>query len=351
MNYNNTKAKQKSALMKKIILLGLVIAATISATKVKAQQDPMFTKYMFNTLIFNPAYAGSKEHMSITLLHRDQWWGLDGGPTTQTLTVHTPLKGNKIGIGGSLLHDDIGPTKEIKLNGYYAYRISFNDGKSKLSFGLSGGVSNWQADWSQLDIDDQVDPVFQGKQVEWIPKAGAGIFYYNPNFYIGLSAPNVLPASLDIEGGGTPNELTAQTYNHYYLGGGLILPFNLSRTIIFKPSFLIKNSNLFGVFSQDEASNVGAPTEFDIDVSLLFYEALWVGMSFRSAFEGFNGESSYDSADIWFAYFLRNGFRVGASFDYTLTELQQPAVGSFEIILGYEFAYKESAILTPRYFF
>ena len=97
--------------------------------------------------------------------------------------------------------------------------------------------------------------------------------------------------------------------------------------------------------------NVGAPTEFDIDLSLLFYEALWVGASFRSAFEGFNGDSSFDSADIWVAYFLRNGFRVGAAFDYTLTELQRPAQGSFEVILGYEFSYKESAILTPRYFF
>ena len=98
--------------MKKILLLGLIVVLISNVGQ--AQQDPMFTKYMFNTLIFNPAYAGSKEHMSMTLLHRDQWIGLsEGRPTTQTLTLHSPIKGNRIGVGGSLLHDDIGPTKEI----------------------------------------------------------------------------------------------------------------------------------------------------------------------------------------------------------------------------------------------
>ena len=137
----------------------------------------------------------------------------------------------------------------------------------------------------------------------------------------------------------------------------MILPLNLSRTLIFKPSFLVKNSNLFGEF-QDRTTqgpvgvgDVGAPTEFDIDLSLLFYEALWLGVSFRSAFEGFNGTSSFDSADIWMAYYLRNGFRIGVAYDYTLTEINQASDLSFEVVVGYEFSYKESAILTPRYFF
>lgn len=334
------------------LLLGVLLLLTIQS--VQAQQDPMFTKYNFNTLIYNPAFAGSKEHMSMTLLHRDQWYGLDGGPTTQTLTIHSPASGNRIGLGGSILHDDIGPTKEIKLSGYYAYRISFNDGKSKLSFGLSGSVSNWQANWSELKLDNTADPAFMVNQQRWMPNAGVGVYYYNPYFYMGLSVPNLFNNRFDENGMGMtgPNDpLQAMQVRHYYLGGGLILPFDQSRTIIFKPSFLIKNSNLFGEFQTNSLGNVGAPTEFDIDLSFLFYEALWVGASFRSAFEGFNGDSSYDSADIWMAYFLRNGFRVGASFDYTLTDLRPAAQGSFELVLGYEFSYKESAILTPRYFF
>lgn len=333
--------------MKKIILLGLTLVFLSNVGQ--AQQDPMFTKYMFNTLIFNPAYAGSKDHMSVTLLHRDQWVGMEEGrPTTQTLTVHTPIKGNRIGVGASLLHDDIGPTKDIRLSGYYAYRMSFNGGKSRLSLGVSASVNQFSANWNELVLNNSVDPVFATNPENAIsPNAGAGIFYYNDHFYLGLSAPHLLNTRFGKEAG------NAKQYRHYYLGGGLILPLNLSRTLIFKPSFLIKNSNLFGEFQDvtTQIGNVGAPTEFDIDLSLLFYEALWLGVSFRSAFEGFNGTSSFDSADIWMAYYLRNGFRIGLAYDYTLTDIRQASDLSFEVVIGYEFSYKESAILTPRYFF
>ncbi len=330
--------------MRKILCSALLVIFLASFSQ--AQQDPMFTKYMFNTLIYNPAYAGTKDHLSIGLLHRDQWVKLEGAPTTQTLTIHTPLKGKRIAIGGSLLHDDIGISKEIKLNGYYAYHIDFK-GKSRLSVGVSGGVSNWQADFSQLRLDNPNDPSLMGNMQKFLPVVGAGVFYYNDLFYVGFSTPNILPNDL-------PSISTfqnARQYGHYYLAGGLILP--LSSTLVFKPSFLIKNSNLYGAFDKNTngTADVGAPTEFDIDVSLLFYDALWVGMSFRSAFEGFNKSSSIDSADAWLAYYLRNGFRVGVAFDYSLTELQKVSVGSFELVLGYEFDYKESAIMTPRYFF
>jgi type IX secretion system PorP/SprF family membrane protein len=325
--------------MKKILCSTLVVIFFVTFSH--AQQDPMFTKYMFNTLIYNPAFAGTKDHLSIGLLHRTQWVKLDGAPTTQTLTIHTPLKGKRVAVGGSLLHDDIGISKEVKLNGYYAYHINFK-GNSKLSVGVSGGVSNWQADFGDLEIDNPNDPSLMGNMQKFLPIVGAGAFYYNDLFYIGFSTPNILPNDLP----SINTIFNARQYGHYYLGGGLMLP--LSSTLVFKPSFLIKNSNLYGAFGNN---NVGAPTEFDIDVSLLFYDALWVGMSFRSAFEGFNSTSSVDSADAWLAYYLRNGFRVGVAFDYTLTPLQKVSVGSFEMVLGYEFDYKESAIMTPRYFF
>jgi len=95
---------------------------------------------------------------------------------------------------------------------------------------------------------------------------------------------------------------------------------------------------------------VGAPTEFDIDLSLLFYEQFQVGLSFRSAIEAFDDTSSYDSADIWMSYFLPNGLRIGAAFDYPLNDVRTVSPGSFEIMIGYEFDYKEKNIVTPRYF-
>lgn len=331
--------------MKKSYLIFAFLFLTVVS---QAQQDPMFTKYMFNTLIFNPAYAGSKEHMSATVLHRTQWIGLEGAPTTQTITLHTPLKGNRVAIGGSLLHDNIGPTKDIKLSGYYAYRINFNE-TSKLSFGVSATYNNWRTDFSQLNLNSPVDPPFSTYSRNLF-NAGAGIFYYNKNFYAGLSVPHLLNGSLiEPDRDVAEEELQAIQIRHYYLAAGLILPLNSNLT--FKPSVLIKNSNLFGEFGNNVQSNVGAPTEFDIDLSLLMYDALWVGVAFRSAFEYFSEESSTDSFDIWMAYYLRNNMTIGVAYDFSTNDLDKVNSGSFEVILGYDFAYKTSSILTPRYFF
>ena len=140
----------------------------------------------------------------------------------------------------------------------------------------------------------------------WKPNFGAGVFYYTELFYAGLSVPHILDFELYENPQGSPTDFMSKQFRHYFLTAGLAIPFDASRTIVFKPSILIKNVGLFGEFKNDTNvyANVGAPTEMDIDLSFLFYEALWVGMSFRSAFEGFNGDSSYDSADIWMAYFL-----------------------------------------------
>ncbi len=327
----------------------LIFTFLLLALTSQAQQDPMFTKYMFNTLIYNPGYAGAKEHLSVTVLHRTQWIGLEGSPTTQTVTAHAPLKGNRAAIGGSLLHDNIGPTKDIKLSGYYAYRINFSE-TSKLSFGISATYNNWRTDWSKLNLASPTDPAFVADYSKDLFNAGAGIFYYNKNFYAGLSVPHLLNGSLiQPERLIEEEELQAVQIRHYYLAAGLILPINTNLT--FKPSLLIKNSNLFGEFGNDAKSNVGAPTEFDIDLSILMYDALWIGAAFRSSFEYFSDDSSTDSFDIWIAYYLRNNLTIGAAFDFTTNDLDKVNSGSFEIILGYDFAYKTSSILTPRYFF
>ena len=78
-----------------------------------AQQDAMFTKYVFNSLNYNPAYAGAKDHMSIGLLHRTQWWGIEGAPSTQSFFAHTPLKNDRVGVGINIFNDKIGPTNNL----------------------------------------------------------------------------------------------------------------------------------------------------------------------------------------------------------------------------------------------
>ena len=315
-----------------------------------SQQDPMFTKYMFNSLIFNPAYAGSKEHMAITLLHRDQWWNIEGGPRTQSFTIHSPLNEERVALGLGLYNDVIGPTRTVSIMTSYAYRLELGEG-GKLSFGLQAGMMNWQADYTQLILDNPTDFAFMEATPNfWKPNFGVGIFYYTDFFYVGLSVPHILDIELYED---APPDFIARQFRHYFLTAGLAIPLQGSRSTVFKPSILIKNVGLFGEFRNPTHTyaNIGAPTEMDIDISFLFHDALWVGASFRTALEAFvNQTSSFDSVDFWAAYYLRKGFRIGVSYDFTLTQLRPYAQGTFELMLGYEFNYKGEVIQHVRYF-
>lgn len=314
------------------------------------QQDAMFTKYMFNTLTYNPGYAGAKDHLALGLIHRTQWWGIDGAPQTQSFTIHTPMKNERVGIGLNAVNDKIGPTNSLSANISYAYRIPI--GKGKLSIGLQGGVTNWRADWSELTLQSGqgVDDAYAETEPNyWLPNFGAGVYYYTKKFYMGLGVPHLIEYDLRKDEN-INTSLWAKQYRHYFFSTGAAIPLN-GEMLVFKPSILVKNVGLLSNFNKDDAfQDFGAPTEFDVDLSLLFYQTLWVGASFRSAIEAFDDTSSFDSVDIWASYNLANGLRIGAAYDYTLTKLQGPAQGSFEVMLGYEFDYKTKQLVTPRYF-
>lgn len=317
-----------------------------------AQQDPMFTKYMFNSLAFNPAFAGSPEYMSVRLLYRDQWLGLEGAPTTQSFSIHSPVS-EKVGLGLSILNDKIGATGSTTTNLSYAYRIPL--GKGKLSLGLQTGFSNWRANWNELTFKDPsaLDNSFSETNPSyWLFNFGAGAFYYAPKYYIGFSAPHLY--NNDLRGEVRDDvDVWAKQYRHFYFTAGGAIPIK-GDAMIFKPSILIKSVGLFGEFtpSATNPTRVGAPTEFDLDASILFYNTLWVGASIRGAFEAkaFGGDSSFDSADIWVAYYLISGIRVGAAYDFTINKVRDYSRGSFELMLGYDFDFNKKQLNTPRYF-
>lgn len=333
-------------IMRKIFTL--LIAVLCLTTVVQAQQDAMFTKYMFNSLVYNPAYAGSKDYMSIALLHRTQWWNIPGGPNTQSFTIHAPMRNERVGLGFSMINDVIGPTHTISANVSYAYRIPV--GKSKLAIGVQGGVLNWQADWSKLSLEDGTDDAFSEMDPNyWLPNFGAGIYFYNKKFYLGMGVPHLVEYDLREQNINTAQ--WAKQYRHYFFSAGAAFPLN-GDALIFKPSLLVKNVGLFSGGNKDENyQNIGAPTEFDIDMSFMFYNALWVGASFRSSMEVFiDDSSSFDSVDFWASYYLMSGLRIGAAYDYSLTRIQSVAQGSFEVMLGYDFNYVTKQAVTPRYF-
>ena len=315
------------------------------------QQDPMFTKYMFNSLVFNPAYAGSWDHMTVGLIHRSQWVEIDGAPTTQSLTLHTPLKNERIGVGLSLVNDKIGPTNTTGLNLAYAYKIPI--GKMKLSIGLQAGIENYNADWTELETEEGIafDEAFQLGNNKFLPNFGAGLYLSSKKFYIGVSSPQLVEYDLrDSEN--ITTVIWARSARHYYMMAGAAIPLK-GDALVFKPSILVKNVGLFKSNAKEEAfQNIGAPNEFDLDLSLLFQETLWVGVSFRSAFAAFGSaaKSSFDSADIWVSYNLKNGARIGAAYDFPVSDIRTVTSGAFELMLGYEFNYKNTKVVTPRYF-
>lgn len=329
--------------------LTLVAALLVASfTGLKAQQDPMVTKYMFNSLGFNPAYAGSNDHLSLGLLHRSQWVGLEGAPTTQWLFAHSPLKNERVGVGINFTNDVIGPVGTTEGMLSYAYRIPF--GKFKLAIGLQAGVTNWRADWKKLNIQEPNDPSFDATPNKWLPNFGTGLYLSSKHFYTGFGVPKLV--EYDLRNINTPaTAISAKSYRHYYATIGGAIPLG-SENFIFKPSALVKSVSWFSSARKDKNyDNIGAPTEANVDISFFLQQSLWLGSSFRTSLEKFdNNRSSFDSIDFWAQFYLKNGLRIGAAYDYSLTKIQTVSAGSFEVMLGYEFDYHTKKVVTPRYF-
>ncbi len=330
--------------MKKTLTL-FAVAILFATQTTHAQQQAQFTQYMFVPLVFNPAYAGARDHMAINVLHRTQWVSVEGAPATQAFTIHSPLQSERIGLGFGLVNDKIGPMNTLNLNASYAYRIPMGD--AKLSIGLQGGFTNWRADWSKLTKVDINDPAYQGNLNLWKPNFGVGLYYYSKSFFIGAACPQLIEWSLREN----PQEsIWARQYRHFYgsVGGAI----NLSgEDLVFRPMILVKNSGWLSRFNKDVAfKNTAAPTSVDLDLSLFFYQTLWIGAAYRAALEQFNNSTSHDSFDVWASYYMTNGLRIGFAYDLPLTKLRSATAGSFEVMLGYEFDYKTKRVVTPRYF-
>jgi type IX secretion system PorP/SprF family membrane protein len=259
-------------------------------------------------------------------------------------------------MGLNIINDKIGARGSTSVDLSYAYRIKFGEGT--VALGLQAGIMNWRANWSELSFRDPQgnDKAFaDNNQSLWLPSFGAGIYYNNDDFYLGISVPRLAGISLRRDSARTNTRRWAKVYQHFYLTVGGIV--ELNGKIDFKPSLIIKSVGLFSDFLQkgDQIRNVGAPTSFDLNASFLFYDKLWLGVSFRSAIAAFveqNGtKSSLASADLLFGYQFPEGMRIGFAYDYPLTKINNYTAGSFEILLGWDFIRKIDKVAHPRYIF
>ncbi len=347
--------------MKRIIVLALLAMGMSVASH--AQQQGLFTNYMFNPLPFNPAITGSSEVLDMVLLHRHQWFGLiDGAPLTQNFSIHSPIKIGKqnqnAAVGGYITHDQIGATRTFSGNLTFSYSLRLNNPKNKnrilrLNIGLSGGVANWSADFSQLNLDDANDPSFQNlTPTVWMPNFGGGLYLHTKMWYVGLSAPKLWTNNMrERQPGESDQGPLSQEYRHYYLMmGGAI---EISNNLTIRPSFMLRNVGLF--VEENVQNQVGAPNSFNIDLGFIFAKRFWIGASFRSSVEAIIGTgSSYDSVDFWMGFRLKNGLRFGLGYDLPLNDMLGTGIGSYEVMLGYDLyktKYLEDGgrVINPRY--
>lgn len=307
-----------------VFALGLVIMTSLSSY---AQQQGMFTQYMFNGLALNPAYAGSHETLSLTAMTRYQWAGLDGAPNTQTFSAHAPVKNDQIALGLQLYNDNIGVSRTFTTNIAGAYRINFE--KSVLSMGLQLGFSSYRSDVTTLNPVFDFNDVALSENVNepFNPNMGAGLYWYSEKYYVGFSVPTLFNStinSFDIEGSGLTYE-SGDSKRHMYLTGGYV--FDLGTHFKLKPNGLIKYVH-------------GAPIQIDINANLLINEVAWFGLSYR------NGES----ISVLLELLITSDFRFGYSYDYILNDLKTISSGSHEIMLNYRIEFKKDKITSPRYF-
>jgi type IX secretion system PorP/SprF family membrane protein len=313
--------------IKKNLLRGTIAMAGVCLmlTNANAQFEPQFTQYMFNEMFINPAYAGSRDFISLTADYRNQWVGIDGAPETQTISGHAPLANKKIGVGLSLLNEKIGVTHDMAAFANYAYRLQVTN-DAVLAMGLQGGIINHQQKLLEIHTQDQGDASFSSNTPNLIlPNMGFGFYYSTRKYYAGLSVPRMLENKVDVMANDMVSNNMNFSYWHYYLMGGYV--YDLSEDMKLKPTFMLKAVS-------------GAPLEADLGIHMLLKETLWFGASYRTK-------------DSWAAimqFQINKQLRLGYSYDYTTTELKQFNTGTHEITIGYDFSFDKNKIITPRYF-
>lgn len=299
----------------RILILVLMFTGAVSF----AQQDAQYTQYMYNTIVVNPAYAGSRGVMSIFGLYRAQWIGLDGAPTSSSFSVNTPIKNSNLGIGISFLNDQIGPSVENSISADVSYTIKTSE-TYKLSFGVKGTGNFFNLDANMLNPENPNDANLQSFN-EFSPNIGAGVYFHSDKLYLGLSAPNLIESKHYDD-----NEavILVDQINYYFMAGYV---FDLSPSIKFKPALLTKMVQ-------------GAPLQADISGNFMFNEKFVLGAAYR-----------WDAAVSAMAGFqITDGLYIGYGYDMDTTNLQNYNSGSHEVFLRFELFKNFNKFTTPRFF-
>lgn len=297
----------------------IILILVMSVQNLRAQQDPQYTQYMYNMNVVNPAYAGSKESLSLTALYRKQWSGLDGAPETITFSAHSPL-GNNVGLGLSAIKDELGPISETNVYADFSYTLRLGD-QAKLAMGIKAGATFHDVGLIGLELQDPNDPFFSQDISNVYPNVGAGAFFYTDKFYLGVSVPNFFN-SVHLD----ENDLKfGSETQHFFATTGYV--FNVNDNLKLKPSVMVKSA-------------FEAPLSFDANLNALIFDRFELGVSYRLD-DSFSGLVGFQVTD---------NLRVGYAYDHVVSDLKVVAPASHEVILTFDIFFNKRVLRSPRFF-
>ncbi len=308
--------------LKALFAFGLVKFISLSCGEgwgeVAAQQDAQYSQYMFNQLALNPAFAGSRDRLSSSLLYRNQWTGIEGAPKTGALSVQMPLQKKRIGVGAEIISEKLGPKSTNAILLSYAYRIPF--AKGKLSFGLRMGMYNYAFDWSKVDYKDKSDMYNTGiRDSKFTGTGDFGFYYYSRTFYWGMGMNHLNRGKVVSLG----SDSASRQAIHFFMPVGKAFQIG---NVVLNPTLLLKKAN-------------NAPASIDLSLNVLLKERIWLGMSVRS---------NYGLVFLTQVMITEN-LKAGYSYDYGINKIGVAGKGSHEIMLGYDLNLRGAKMVMPRY--
>lgn len=294
----------------------------MQASALHGQHSPLTSQYLFNGLLINPAYAGSRDALTANLTHRQQWAGFSGAPVTQLMSIHAPVNRSKVGLGMVLFNDRVGVSNESGLMTNYAYRLRLP--KGKLAFGIGGGFSVLRGDWNTVAVQDPQDALFaEPTRSAFRPNFSTGVYYYNSTWFVGASVPFLLSHRYATHGDGSWTQDIRANLQTMITSGYLV---TISPAVKLKPSVLLRY-------------RMSGTPQADLNMNVILHEKLWIGASYRTR----------DAAIAMIEVLPTQQWRLGYSYDMGVSALRTHHMGSHEIMVQYEFGYRLS-VRDPRYF-
>ncbi len=287
--------------MKKLILILLVSSSFVNLSL--AQQDPLYSQYILNPMVINPAYAGLNNNFNASLSYRSQWGGFEGNPTTFNLNSHISLVDNRVGAGLLIVQDKIGNVTNTEFQAAGSYKLQLED--KVFSFGMQAGVINFRSDASQLNLADPGDPAFTNNENLTKPNIGAGAAIKSEKFFVGLSVPRLLSTTFKSNQGDQ-----FDLYNqHYYLFGSYV--FTMSSRIRLKPAVLFRTVK-------------GSPVSTDLNFNVNIDQIYQAGVFTRN----------FNTYGLQLQALLKDQFRLGYTFEIPTANSVGTQFNTHEILLG-----------------